>query len=180
VRFATRFRPEACGGSKRFGIRNERDSSTRRDALNSNRRVLRTGAAPSESRLLPCRTGADLKSRVISGGLSQGGIGPAGYAGVDSNEPSRHDGTPAMSNQCQLNFLARLLSPRFHARLDARCASARRPAAASPTRVRFKRYRSARRGGGGRRGALCSIALLANSRKGRDGWDTGPLVPEEK
>lgn len=30
---------------------------------------------------------------------------------VDSNEPSRHDGTPAMSNQCQLNFPARLLSP---------------------------------------------------------------------
>lgn len=23
---------------------------------------------------------------------------------VNSNEPSRHDGTPAMSNQCQLNF----------------------------------------------------------------------------
>lgn len=40
----------------------------------------------------------------------QGGIGLQGYAGVDSNEPSRHDGTPAMSNQCQLNFLARLLS----------------------------------------------------------------------
>lgn len=40
----------------------------------------------------------------------QGGIELPGYAGVDSNEPSRHDGTPAMSNQCQLNFPARLLS----------------------------------------------------------------------
>lgn len=40
----------------------------------------------------------------------QGGIELPGYARVDSNEPSRHDGTPAMSNQCQLNFPARLLS----------------------------------------------------------------------
>lgn len=53
----------------------------------------------------------------------QDGIELSEYAGVDSGEPSRHDGMPAMSNQCQLNFPACLLSPRFRARLLCEFAS---------------------------------------------------------
>lgn len=55
----------------------------------------------------------DLKSRAISDARPpRRGIGLSGVCrGRFQRTPPRHAGMPAMSNQCQLNFSTRLLSP---------------------------------------------------------------------